>query len=355
MSMSDSQKWWLLIAAGLLGFVFYLLTPVLTPFFVAALLAYLGDPLVDRLEERGLSRSLAVVIVFVCLFSVLSLAVLMLLPMLEQQLGYLLRNTPHYIDLLQQDLLPGLMNRLGIDPLALDLSLIKQSINTHFKQAGGIVVSLLSSISQSGMALLAGLMNLLLIPVLTFYLLRDWDLLVVRIRELIPRQYEPVISSLARDSDQVLAAFLRGQFLVMLALGVIYASGLWLAGLKLALLIGLLAGLVSFVPYLGFIVGLLAASIAMLLQSHELMQLLPVLLVFSLGQMAEGMLLTPWLVGDRIGLHPVAVIFAVLAGGQLFGFVGILLALPVAAVLAVLVRYIHGQYKSSTIFNESKE
>ena len=353
MSVSESQKWWLLLATALLGFVFYLLSPVLTPFFAAALLAYLGDPLVDRLEDLGLPRTLSVVIVFVVLFSALTLAVLMLLPMLEQQLSYLVSSIPRYIDLLQQDILPGVMQRLGMDNQALDLSVLKTSVNAHFKQAGGIVVSVLSSISSSGIALLGWLANLVLIPVLTFYLLRDWDLLVARIDELIPHRYEPVVARLARDSDQVLAAFLRGQFMVMLALGCIYATGLWLVGLKLALLIGLLAGLVSFVPYLGFILGLLAASVAVLLQGHELMQLLPVLGVFAVGQLFEGMLLTPWLVGDRIGLHPVAVIFAVLAGGQLFGFVGILLALPVAAVLAVMIRYAHEQYKSSAIFDET--
>jgi predicted PurR-regulated permease PerM len=201
------------------------------------------------------------------------------------------------------------------------------------------------------MSLLAWLANLVLIPVVTFYLLRDWDILIARIDELLPRQYQPIVAKLAKDSDDVLASFLRGQFMVMLALGAIYSVGLWFIDLKLALLIGMMAGLVSFVPYLGFILGIIAASVAVLLQTQELMQLIPVFIVFGIGQALEGMVLTPLLVGDRIGLHPVAVIFAVLAGGQLFGFVGILLALPVAAVLAVLLRYAHGQYKSSSIFN----
>jgi len=201
------------------------------------------------------------------------------------------------------------------------------------------------------MVVVALFANLLLIPVVTFYLLRDWDKLIARIDELLPRKSQPVIEKLAKQSDDVLAAFLRGQFLVMLVLGVVYACGLWFINLELALLIGMLAGLVSFVPYLGFIVGILVASIAVLLQTQDLMMLIPVLIVFGIGQALEGMVLTPLLVGDKIGLHPVAVIFAVLAGGQLFGFVGVLLALPVAAVLAVLLRHLHGEYKSSAIFN----
>lgn len=353
MTLNDSQKWMLMVAGFGLAVLLYLLAPILTPFFVAALLSYLGDPLVDRLEQWKLSRTWSVVIVFVCLFLVILLVILLLVPMLEHQIAYLISQFPKYIDVMQHKLLPGLAEKLGIQVDLLDMSLVKQTLSKHFDQAGGIAMSIFTSITQSGLTIMAWLANLLLIPVITFYLLRDWDILVARIDELLPRQHEPVIARLARESDEVLAAFLRGQFLVMLALAVIYSIGLWIADLKLALLIGTLAGLVSFVPYLGFIVGIVAASIAMLLQTHELLQLLPVVVVFGIGQALEGMVLTPWLVGDRIGLHPVAVIFAVLAGGQLFGFVGILLALPVAAVLAVLIRHAHQRYMSSTLFDDS--
>ncbi len=353
MTLNDSQKWMLMVAGLGLAVLLYLLAPILTPFFVAALLSYLGDPLVDRLEQWKLSRTWSVVIVFVCLFLVILLIILLLVPMLEHQIAYLISQFPKYIDVIQHKLLPGLAEKLGVQADLLDMNLVKQTIGKHFEQAGGIAMSIFSSVTQSGLTIMAWLANLLLIPVITFYLLRDWDILVARIDELLPRQYEPVISRLARESDDVLAAFLRGQFLVMLALAAIYSTGLWIADLKLALLIGTLAGLVSFVPYLGFIVGIVAASIAMMLQTHELIQLIPVVVVFGIGQALEGMILTPWLVGDRIGLHPVAVIFAVLAGGQLFGFVGILLALPVAAVLAVLIRHAHQRYMSSTIFDDS--
>lgn len=352
MVLSDSQKWLLLAGVGGFGFLLYLLSPILMPFFTAALLAYLGDPIADRLEARRVPRTVAVIIVFVTLLLVALLLLLLLIPMLENQVSYLVSNVPKYIDVLQNRFLPGVADKLGIDPAAIDLAAIKKVVTDHFNKAGGLAAQIFSSVTSSGLTLVAWLANLVLIPVVTFYLLRDWDLMMARIRELLPRSYEPVIVRLAKESDEVLAAFLRGQFMVMLALGAIYSLGLWFIDLKLALLIGMMAGLVSFVPYLGFILGILAASVAVLLQTHELLQLIPVFIVFGVGQALEGMVLTPWLVGDRIGLHPVAVIFAVLAGGQLFGFVGILLALPVAAVLAVLLRHAHLQYKSSSMFND---
>ena len=353
MTLNDSQKWMLILATVGICFLIYLLSPILTPFFAAALLSYLGDPLVDRLELRKLNRTLSVVIVFIILFSVLILVVLFVVPMLEQQTSYLIQNIPKYIDIIQHKLLPALASKLGVDPQLLDLNLLKKTIGQQFDKAGGLAMTVFSSVTRSGLTLMVWVANLVMIPVITFYLLRDWDILVSRIDELLPRKYEPVIAKLAVESDEVLAAFLRGQFMVMIALGMIYSIGLSIAGLQLALLIGMMAGMVSFVPYLGFILGIIAASIAMLLQTHELIQLLPVVLVFGVGQALEGMVLTPLLVGDRIGLHPVAVIFAVLAGGQLFGFVGVLLALPVAAIIAVLLRHAHGQYKSSSIFNDS--
>jgi predicted PurR-regulated permease PerM len=260
---------------------------------------------------------------------------------------------PAYLDYIQTVFLPMLADYLSLDVSTFDFKLLKEIFITHYAQAGGLVSYLVSSIASSSFALVAWVANMVLIPVVTFYLLRDWDILMANIDALIPRKTQPVIRKLAKESDEVLSAFLRGQFVVMLVLGGVYSTGLWFIDLKLALLIGMLAGLVSFVPYLGFIVGIVVASVAMLLQTHDAMDLIPVLVVFSIGQMLEGMLLTPVLVGDKIGLHPVAVIFAVLAGGQLFGFVGILLALPVAAVLVVLLRHLRKEYVSSSMFNNA--
>ncbi|MDH5518355.1 MAG: AI-2E family transporter [Gammaproteobacteria bacterium] len=349
--MNDSQKWMILISAVLLSVLLYLLAPVLTPFFIAALLAYLGDPLVDRLERYKLSRTLAVCIVFSIIFLVIVAVLVFLIPMLESQISYLVKKLPAHISWLQQELVPTLASRLNLDPAVFNLTDVRQAISQQWSASGGNILNLFKSISDSGLLVMLWLANLVLIPVVTFYLLRDWDILVARVHELLPRAKEPVIKKLVIESDSVLAAFLRGQFMVMIILGLIYALGLKLIGLKLALLIGMLAGLVSFVPYLGFIVGIVTAGVAMLLQTQDILQIWPVFIVFGVGQMLEGMLLTPLLVGDKIGLHPVAVIFAVLAGGQLFGFIGILLALPVAAIIAVLLRHAHQQYINSSLYD----
>lgn len=351
--MSDSQKWFLLVGLSVGGLLLFLLAPVLTPFLAAAVLAYIGDPLVDRLEARRLSRSLSVIIVFVTLSLLVLLLLLILLPMLERQITLLITKLPQYLQWLQQSGIPALSERLGFDGPIIDLAALQESLRGQWQQAGGAMKGLLGLVSKSGMTLLGWLANLVLIPVVTFYMLRDWDILVARVHELTPRRYEAVVARLARASDEVLAAFLRGQLTVMLALGIIYSAGLSIVGLELALLIGMLAGVVSFVPYLGFIVGIIAAGVAAMMQFQELLPLIYVAIVFGVGQMIEGMVLTPMLVGEKIGLHPVAVIFSVLAGGQLFGFFGILLALPVAAVVMVLLRYTHERYVGSTLYAQT--
>jgi len=348
--MTDTNKWYWLLLILASGFLVYLLAPVLTPFMVAAIFAYVGDPLVDRLEARKLPRSLAVIVVFICLTVLAVIALLVLIPLLERQLVSLGNKIPGYIETIQNQFLPWLNSRFDLE-LQIDTDTIKSSLQAHWKEAGGIAKNMIAYVTHSGAVLAGWLANLLLIPVVAFYLLRDWDILVARIHELVPRKNEPVVTRLAKSSDEVLGAFLRGQLLVMLALSVIYSTGLWIVGLDFALLIGMLAGLVSFVPYLGFIVGIVVAGIAAVLQYHDILHLVYVAIVFGIGQALEGMLLTPWLVGDRIGLHPVAVIFAVMAGGQLFGFLGILLALPVAAVIAVILRYMHERYKDSSLYS----
>lgn len=350
--MTESNKWLLMVSIAAGAVLLYLLAPVLTPFLTAALLAYLGDPLVDKLEARKMPRSAAVVLVFIVIFGVIIAITLVLVPLVEQQISSLIKNLPSYIDWFQKQVVPVLSQTFNIDGEAWNAAAIKAAVAEHWRQMGGIATRIVQTISQSSLTIVAWLANLVLIPVVTFYLLRDWDLLVARLHELLPRKQEPVIARLARQSDEVLGSFVRGQLSVMLALGSVYSIGLWIVGLDLALLIGLIAGLVSFVPYLGFIVGIVLAGVATLVQYHDVMHLIPVLIVFGVGQALEGMLLTPWLVGDKIGLHPVAVIFAVMAGGQLFGFVGILLALPIAAVIMVLLRYAHERYTASTLFDE---
>jgi predicted PurR-regulated permease PerM len=240
--------------------------------------------------------------------------------------------------------------QLGLESLDFSTDKIRESLISYWKEASGAVLGLIGKVSAGGQTMLAWLMNLVLIPVVTFYLLRDWDKLVEGVRTLIPRKSEPVVSTLCREIENVLGAFIRGQLMVMIALGLIYTVGLWAIGLDLALIIGMGAGLLSIVPYLGTIVGVLAAVIAVVFQFQDVLHTVLVLAVFGVGQSLEGMVLTPKLVGDRVGLHPVAVIFAVLAGGQLFGFLGILLALPAASALNVLVAYMHRRYRESDLY-----
>ncbi len=355
MSMTDSQKWFTLISAALLLGLLYLLAPVLFPFLVAAALAYLGDPLVDMLEARKLSRSVSVVVVFCGLFMGMFLLFVVVVPALQQELVTLLKKLPVYIDWLQGTVLPWLQTQFSIEIPVWDLNSLKQAVSSHWQSVGGVAAGVMGSVSRSGLVLLGWFANLVLIPVLTFYLLRDWDLLMARIHELIPRRSERLVLSLSKDCDEVLGAFMHGQLLVMLALGTVYSVGLWLVGLDMAFLIGMLAGMVSFVPYLGFILGVLVAGIAALMQFQDVIHLFYVLLVFGFGQTLESFLLTPYLLGDRIGLHPVAVIFAVMAGGQLFGFVGVLLALPAAAVIMVLLRHAHERYVSSGLYVDKQQ
>lgn len=348
--INNSTKWFIFAGVVFAGFLLYLLAPVLSPFLVGALLAYLGDPLVDRLETYKLPRTAAVVVVFVTILLLLILLPLILLPLIEQQISALVTKLPKYIDWIQQTVVPFISQALNIESGVLDMSSLKQAVAQHWREMGNLATKVVTMISQSGLMMAAWLANVVLIPVVTFYLLRDWDIVMAKIRKLLPRQNEATVVRLARESDEVLGAFLRGQLIVMIALGVIYSVGLWIVGLDLAFLIGMIAGLVSFVPYLGTIVGILLASVAAVLQFQDVLHLAFVAVVFGVGQAMEGMLLTPLLVGDKIGLHPVAVIFAVMAGGQLFGFVGILVALPAAAVIAVLLRHVVQRYTDSDLY-----
>lgn len=353
--MANNIKGWLLI--GLLGLVlltFYQLLPILSPFLVSILLAYMGDPLVDLLERHKFSRTWGVILVFVLLSLIVLILLLVLIPMIGRQLVSLYELTPQLIDWLQHSALPWVQVKLGIDTGAGSLDNIKQMFSENLGKTTDIAQLLLSQVTASSVAFLGWLANMVLIPVVTFYLLRDWDILVAKLRRLVPRQQEGLVVQLIGECHEVLGAFMRGQLLVMLALGIVYAVGLMSIGLELGLLIGLLAGLASLVPYMGFAVGITAALVAGLFQfGIDPYPLIGIVVVFSVGQLLEGMLLTPLLVGDRIGLHPVAVIFAILAGGQLFGFTGVLLALPVAAVIMVLLRHAHELYKESNMYGQS--
>lgn len=348
--ISDSNKLFIIIATVVSGWLFYQLSPVLMPFFIATLLAYLGDPVVDKLESWKLSRTLSVSIVFAVLLLVTLAILLVLLPLLFEQIGALFKRLPGYLEVFQSTIIPWLSS-VGFSVELFDINTFKQALTNYLTEVGQVASRVFGYMTSSGVVILQVVTNLVLVPVLTFYLLRDWDLLVARFKELLPRRYAKKIIELSIECDEMLAAFIRGQLMVMLALAIIYTIGLTMIGLELALLIGVIAGIVSFVPYLGLIVGIALAGIAAFMQFHEWLPVLMVVIVFGVAQTLEGMVLTPRFVGERIGLHPVAVLFAVMAGAQLFGFIGVLLALPVAAVAMVLLRHAHQQYMNSQLYS----
>jgi predicted PurR-regulated permease PerM len=331
-----------LIATALTGWLLYLLAPVLTPFVAAALLAYIGDPLADRLQRLKLPRTIAVVSVFLLTFLFVGLLVLLVVPMIRTQVSALMQALPGLIAQAEQVWLPRAGDFLGI-PANSDVGLAA-FLSRYSEMAGTWGARAFLSLTKSGGAVFAALLSLFLIPILTFYLLRDFDSIVKRLGALVPSANRETVFKLARDTDDVLGAFLRGQILVMLALSIIYSAGLAIVGLQYAIAIGVVAGLVSFVPYLGFVFGIGLASLTVVMEPNPLWTLAGVVATFTIAQVIEGSFLTPKLVGDRIGLHPVIVIFSIAAGGQLFGFFGILLALPAAAVLSVVVRFAYQKY-----------
>ncbi len=329
----------------------WLLAPILTPFVIAALLGWLGDPLVDRLQRQGRSRNTAVALVFTAMSLLVVLALVLLVPLIQRQILTLVQSLPGYRDWFIGTALPWVEQRSGLEIAAwMDPARLIEWVRSHWQQAGGIATATLGYVSRSGFAMLAWIANIVLLPVLTFFFLRDWDLLVERVAALVPRNHEHTVARLARDSSAMLSGFLRGQFLVMVILGILYAIGLSVIGLDLGVLIGIIAGLLTFIPYLGPASLALLGTIAAVVQFGDWKHVAGVGVVFAVGQVIESYWLTPKLVGDRIGLHPVAVIFAVLAGGQLFGFLGMLLALPVAAVANVLLRFALEQYRASRVY-----
>jgi predicted PurR-regulated permease PerM len=338
---SDLRLNWL-IAILLCGWLFYLLAPVLTPFIAAGLLAYMGDPLADRLQKLKLPRTLAVVVVFLTTFLLIGLLVLLVGPLIKTQVSALFAALPDIAHKVEQVWLPTLLDWLNVEP-GDDIG-IGAFLGRYSDMAGSWSGKILLGVGKSGGVLMAAVLSLFLIPILTFYMLRDWDTFMAHLSALIPDRQRETVLELARETDSVLGAFFRGQVLVMLALACIYTLGLSLVGLKFAIAIGVVAGLVSFVPYLGFVFGIGLAGLTVAFEPNPIWNLVGVVATFTIAQVIEGSFLTPKLVGDRIGLHPVIVIFAVAAGGQLFGFFGILLALPAAAVLSVLIRFAYHRY-----------
>jgi predicted PurR-regulated permease PerM len=358
MQLSPTQKSiaiWGAVAAAF-GLALWRLAPVLTPFVVASVLAYALTPVVDvlyRCGRRRIPRVLAVVVVeLLFLVAVLALA-LLVVPILAKELPLIREQAPLLLESASQALKP-LLTQWGFE-VALDQEsvkgIIKTYLDTNFQDAMG---SLLSSLKIGGSVAFSVIGNLVLIPVALFYLLMEWQHLMEQLHLLIPPALRQASDSFLNDADAVLGQYLRGQLLVMLLLALYYSLALRLFGLDLAFPIGIFTGLAVFVPYLGFGLGLVLASFAGLLQftgagglSHTVLMLV---VVFGAGQLLEGFVLTPRLVGQRIGLHPLAVIFSLLAFGQLFGFLGVLVALPVSAVLLVAIRRVRSGYLASSLY-----
>jgi predicted PurR-regulated permease PerM len=354
MQFTPTQKsagTWLLIAS-LVFLALWKLGPVLTPFVVAAVLAYALTPLVDRLVQVAagfMPRVIAVVIVELLLIFALVSLVLLVVPIVAKEAPLMREQIPLLFDKLNATLSPWLA-QFGFH-VSLDLDTLKgqflKYLNTNYEDALG---SLLSSIKLGGGVALTVVGNAVLIPVALFYLLLDWKQFVARALELVPPRARPGVDSFTTEADQVLGQYLRGQLLVMMTMAIFYSVGLALFGLDLALPIGVFTGLAMFVPYVGFGIGLIMAMLAGLLQFASIKALVMVAVVYGSGQVIEGFYLTPRLVGERIGLHPLMVIFALLAFGQLFGFVGVLVALPASAVLFVAVRRVRSGYLGSRLY-----
>ncbi|MBR0568500.1 AI-2E family transporter [Azoarcus sp. L1K30] len=335
-------------ALALIG-LFWVLSPILAPFVVAAVFAYICDPAVNWLVGRRMPRAAAVLLVIVGLGLILVTLTLILMPMLYREAVTLLRRLPDLIELFNLRISPLLQARLGVD-LQLDSAQLREWMTQHWESAQDLVPIVLGHLKTGGMAVVGVLANLFLVPVVMFYLLQEWPRIVNGLQHVVPRPWIARTMHVIGDVDSVLSEFLRGQLSVMLLLAVYYSLGLWLAGLKFALPVGVITGLLVFIPYVGFGGGLILAIVAALLQGGGWSPLIGVAVVYGLGQLLESFLLTPYLVGERIGLHPLAVIFALMAFGQLFGFVGILVALPVSAALLVGLRELSAAWFSSRLY-----
>lgn len=348
-TFASPQLWgWLAIALAA-GYLVWLLSPILAPFLFAAILAYICDPLVERLTRRRLPRALAVVLVLLLAIGVLVGLALVVLPVFVRESRLLVEKLPGFIAWFNQHATPWLRAHFELE-VQLDADTVRAWARGLLADNEDLARSLFGSLKVGGLAVLALLVNLLLVPVVLFYLLLDWNGLLRRVDELIPRRVHARARAIAREIDRVLAEWLRGQLLVVAIMSVYYVCALWLAGLPFALPIGILTGLSVIVPYVGIVVCFVLATVVALLEGGNLALLAWIWAGIGLGQALEGMLVTPRIVGERIGLHPVAVIFALLAFGQVFGFFGVLLALPASAVLLVALRQLRAAYLAGPLY-----
>lgn len=353
LSTSEQRQSLLWIAIGiLLVALFVLLGPVLAPFVAAAIIGYVLNPGVDWLTARRIPRTSAVMLIIIATFILIIALLLIVVPILRAEIPLLQQRLPSLLDKIDAILGPWLA-QLGLK-VQLDSAGVKQMLAEKLAAGSAeLGPAFLSSLKVGGMAVIGWIATIVLVPVVLFYLLLDWHAMLARLALMVPRRWISLVTSMAVEADSLLAQYLRGQLLVMLVLATYYSVALAIAGFDVALPVGLLTGLLVFIPYIGFGIGLLLAVVAAILQFDGLQGLIAIAIIYGCGQVIEGFYLTPRLVGERIGLHPLAVIFALLAFGQLFGFVGILLALPASAILSVIVKRLREHYLQSPFYGQS--
>ncbi|MEK1887704.1 MAG: AI-2E family transporter [Phyllobacterium sp.] len=333
-----------------LGLFLYIFSSILLPFVAGMVLAYFLDPVADRLQRFGLSRLLATIVILVLFIVTFALLLIILVPVLASQMSDLIARLPSYVARLQE-LIANRDSQWLKDFIGVDASVIRNSLESLLQQGAGFLTTLLQSIWSSGKTLIDVFALFVVTPVVAFYMLLDWDRMVSKIDNLIPREHVYTVRAIARDMNKAIAGFVRGQGTVCLLLGVIYAVGLTIVGLNFGLLIGLFAGLISFIPYVGSLVGLVVAlGVAMVQFWPEWGHILGVAIAFGVGQFIEGNILQPKLVGSSVGLHPVWLMFALFAFGTLMGFTGMLIAVPTAAAIGVLVRFMIQRYQQSPLY-----
>jgi len=342
------NTFWLILALLLLVLI-YLLGPILTPFILAAVLAYVFDPLVDKLERRLIPRIYGVLIVMLVLVATICGLLLIILPIISKEFVVIGQRLPEMVTLLSDYIIPWLYNNYGIQ-LQIDAASAKQLLIDNWDSLQGVLQRLLQSLKVGGAAIVGISITLLLTPVVMFYLLLEWDNIVSKVDAAVPRRWHASVRRITIDIDKVLGEFLRGQSLLMLVLSIYYSITLLIAGIPSALSLGIITGMLIFIPYVGYATGLILAMLIATLQFAGIQPVLAVIAIYLVGQLLESFLLTPYLVGDRIGLHPLAVIFGLMAFGQLFGFIGVLMALPACAVLLVALRELRHHYLQSPFY-----
>ncbi|MBU4530071.1 MAG: AI-2E family transporter [Hoeflea sp.] len=340
---------WLIALAVFVGFLM-VFSSILLPFIAGMALAYFLDPVADWFERRGLSRLKATLVILISFVAIFALSLIVVVPILVTQAVDLGGRIPGYITELQALLVSE--TTLLPDWVGSQMGQIKESFAGLLKEGAGFVGTIFQQIWNSGMAILDIAALFVVTPVVAFYLLLDWDKMIEKVDNWVPRDHVGTVRELARQIDQAIAGFVRGQGSVCLILGVIYAVGLMVIGLNFGLLIGLFAGVISFIPYVGSLVGLVLALIVAIVQFWpDFIMIGAVIGVFVVGQFFEGNILQPRMVGSSVGLHPVWLMFALFAFGVLFGFVGMMIAVPAAAAIGVLVRFAINRYLESDLYS----